>query len=201
MLSWCESFLSDRHTYRSPRTRFKTGVAQGSPVSPVFYIFYNSDLLENCTNRDERTQATGYIEDTSIMVMGDSAEDNVMQLWRIHEQKAQPWAAKHASIFAPKKYQLMHFYSPHTGDHLDYEFSAEDLEEVEDEADREKYAPGPTPNLPGFRVRPLKLLKYLGVIFDPKLTSTTSKPNAPSVWLFSTPWLHPPGASVRWTCG
>ena len=119
MLAWCESFLSDRHTYiqlgdhRSPRTRVRTGIAQGSPVSPIFYIFYNSDLLESCTNRTQRTQATGYIDDTSIMVMGDSAEENVEELYRLHEEQAQPWAARHASIFAPKKYQLMHFYSPY----------------------------------------------------------------------------------------
>lgn len=64
----------------------------------------------------------------------------------------------------------MHFYSPHSGDHPEYEFSDQDLEEMEDEADGEKYAPGPSLNLPGFRVRPLRLLKYLGVLFDPKLT-------------------------------
>ena len=88
------------------------------------------------------------------MVMGDSAEENVEQLFRIHEENAQPRAAKHASIFAPKKYQLMHFYSPHSGDHPEYGFSDQDLEEMEDEADKEKYAPGPSLNLPGFRVCP-----------------------------------------------
>ena len=39
-----------------------------------------------------------------------------------------------------------------------------------DDDDRERFAPGPSLDLPGFRVRPLKLLKYLEIIFDPKLS-------------------------------
>ena len=41
---------------------------------------------------------------------------------------------------------------------------------MENQADREKFALGASLNLPGFRVRPLKLLNYLGAILDPKLT-------------------------------
>ena len=33
-----------------------------------------------------------------------SAEENVAQLFCVHEERAQPKASKHASIFAPKKY-------------------------------------------------------------------------------------------------
>lgn len=35
---------------------------------------------------------------------------------------------------------------------------------------QEQIRSGPPLNLPGFRIRPLKHLKYLSVIFDPKLT-------------------------------
>ena len=65
---------------------------QASPngLFPIFYIFFTFDLLEECIDGDQRTQATGYIDNTSIMAMGDSAEENVMQLFRIHE-KANLW--------------------------------------------------------------------------------------------------------------
>ena len=102
-------------------------------------------------------------------IMGDFAEENVEQLFRVHEC-GQSWATKHASIFVLKEYQLMHFYSPHSGDYSEYEFSDQDLEEMEDEADEEKYASGSSLNLPGFRVQSLRLFKYFGVLFSPKLT-------------------------------
>lgn len=42
------------------------------------------------------------------MVTGKSAESNCQTLQRIHTE-AEAWARKHASVFAPAKYELIHF--------------------------------------------------------------------------------------------
>lgn len=51
---------------------------------------------------------TGYIDDVAIMIEGGSTALNNSVLTAIH-QKAAGWAEMHASVFAPQKYELIHF--------------------------------------------------------------------------------------------
>lgn len=107
-----DSFLSDRSTilklqeYTAPSVPIETGIPQGSPLSPILYLFYNADLIEAC--RTENTEAVGYIDDASILAIGPSAVKNCKTLKAIH-QRAEKWAQQHGSQFAPKKYELVHF--------------------------------------------------------------------------------------------
>ena len=106
------SFLSDRSTtlmfqeYTAPSAPIQTGIPQGSPVSPILYLFYNADLIEAC--RTEETEAVGYIDDVSILAIGPTTQSNCKTLKGIH-RKAEEWARKHGSQFAPAKYELAHF--------------------------------------------------------------------------------------------
>tara|TARA_R110002003_G_scaffold1780_2_gene23515 strand:+ start:2477 stop:2749 length:273 start_codon:yes stop_codon:yes gene_type:complete len=52
--------------------------------------------------------STGYIDDVGILTWGKTTEETCDTLSRILE-KAQHWANTHASIFAPDKFQLIHF--------------------------------------------------------------------------------------------
>lgn len=56
----------------------------------------------------EDTEAVGYIDDASILAVGPTAPHNCKMLKRVH-RKAEDWAAKHDSQFAPPKYGLVHF--------------------------------------------------------------------------------------------
>jgi ribonuclease HI/exonuclease III len=109
---WIASFLSERHTHivvdgvKSEQYAINTGIPQGSPLSPILYLFYNADLVEQCNETD--TMSTGYIDDVAIMAWGDTTERTCQTLSTIL-QKAQRWASKHASVFAPDKFQLTHF--------------------------------------------------------------------------------------------
>ncbi|KAJ5350287.1 hypothetical protein N7541_008014 [Penicillium brevicompactum] len=64
--AWIASFLCDRTTtlklqeFTAPSTPIQTGIPQGSPVSPILYLFYNADLIEACKTQD--TEAVGYID-------------------------------------------------------------------------------------------------------------------------------------------
>lgn len=55
-----------------------------------------------------RTQYTRWLWDVSTLVVGLSAPRNCKTLKGIH-RKAEDWAVKHGSQFAPAKYELIHF--------------------------------------------------------------------------------------------
>jgi hypothetical protein len=52
--------------------------------------------------------STGYIDDVGALTWGKTTEETCETLSRVLE-KAQRWANTHASIFAPKKFQLTYF--------------------------------------------------------------------------------------------
>ncbi|KAJ5472152.1 hypothetical protein N7539_008721 [Penicillium diatomitis] len=89
IIAWIASFLGDRTTtlklleFTTPSTPIQTGIPQGSPD----------------------TEAVGYIDDVSTLVVGPTAQRNCKTLKRIH-RKAKQWAVKHGSQFAPAKYEL-----------------------------------------------------------------------------------------------
>jgi hypothetical protein len=70
---WIASFLNERHTsinvdgFRSQEYAISTGILQGSPLSPILYLFYNADLIDKC-NQETNTMSTGYIDDVGILV-------------------------------------------------------------------------------------------------------------------------------------
>jgi ribonuclease HI len=112
-VKWIASFLSARKTsiaidgFRSREYEIQTGIPQGSPLSPILYLFYNADLIEDC-NQEPDTMSTGYIDDVAILSWGKTTEETCTTLGKALE-KAQHWARTHASVFAPEKFQLTHF--------------------------------------------------------------------------------------------
>ncbi len=149
---WISSYLKGRTTqiklYEGTSEPFDvlTGIPQGSPLSPILYLFYSADLLEIGRSKE---LVTGYIDDTSFMVEGSTTEVTAARLELLH-MKADDWARKHASVFAPNKYELIHFI--HKGDH----------KRIKDR--------GRTVDLGSNRViAPTTHARYLGVILDEQL--------------------------------
>jgi retron-type reverse transcriptase len=105
LVQWIQSYLSNRRSKIKldegvgPESEVRTGIPQGSPLSPILYLFEIGigDAL-----------VTGYIDDVAIMIEGGSTALNNSILTTIH-QKAARWAQMHASVFAPQKYELIHF--------------------------------------------------------------------------------------------
>ena len=93
IIGWIASYLKDRRSkiklQEGTGLEFSIhiGIPQGSLLSLILYLFYNTDLLEIGGKGD---LITGYINDISIIVSKKVGENNV-QLAEIHK-KAEEWA-------------------------------------------------------------------------------------------------------------
>ncbi|KAJ5666998.1 pol-like protein [Penicillium longicatenatum] len=100
IIAWIASILCDRTTtlrlqeFTAPSAPIQTGIPQGSPVSPILYLFYNADLIEACKTQD--TEAIGCIDDVSTLAVGPTTQWNCKTLQKIN-RKAEQWAVKHGS--------------------------------------------------------------------------------------------------------
>lgn len=150
VVAWTRSFLSNRRTtlifddYQSPPLNASNGVPQGSPLSPILYLFYSSDLLDIIDPKDKYQLSIGYIDDTALVVESESVAINIQLLTALVE-RALNWERTHACRFDVAKFQLCHF----TRNDDRYE---------------------PLPLIIGSHViQPSETVKYLGLILDRKL--------------------------------
>jgi len=108
------NFLTSRRTqimipgYTSEWILTETGIPQGSPLSPVLFLFFISELLELFQRVEGDTLAFGFVDDTNLIAWGDSAQDNCRRLEIVHD-RCITWAQRHGAFFTPVKYQLIHF--------------------------------------------------------------------------------------------
>ncbi|OQD66241.1 hypothetical protein PENANT_c323G07927, partial [Penicillium antarcticum] len=108
---WVKAFLTNRSTrIRMPEGMSDTiltptGIPQGSPISSILYLIYNADLIESC---GAGITSSGWVDDVCFMAKGDSEHETIKKL-KTACRKADQWAEKHASVFDPKKFALIHF--------------------------------------------------------------------------------------------
>ena len=81
IVNWIASFLCHRTTEivlmegAMGQISTNTGIPQGSPLSPILYLFYNADLIDWIhTAYPGRAMVTGYIDDICILVWSRSAK-------------------------------------------------------------------------------------------------------------------------------
>jgi hypothetical protein len=154
MTKFIKSFISGRRTRirlqgdESEWIETKTGIPQGSPLSPVLFLFFISELLEKFQTTQGNKLAFGFIDDTNIIAWSGSARENCRTLERAHEE-CEKWANRHGARFSPEKYKLIHF----TKKRKD---NQDDLKSII--------------KIQGHETKPETALKVLGVWVDPKMT-------------------------------
>ena len=161
---WILSFLEHRSTtlivsaYTRPRDTVNTGIPQGSPLSPILYLFYNADLVESLDTGP--TRCFGYIDDVNLIARGETAEENCRTLAEAFNT-AEAWAIRHASVFEPKKFKIIHF--------ARLETRAETLAALK-AAENPLMNHGPGITVQGHFVKATFAAKFLGVLLDRHLT-------------------------------
>jgi len=107
-------FLTERRTriafsgFESDWIPTKSGIPQGSPLSPILFLFFISELLSTFERPEGDTMAFGFVDDTNLVTWGISAQVNCRRLESAHS-RCIAWAKRHGARFAPDKYQLIHF--------------------------------------------------------------------------------------------
>jgi len=85
------------------------GVPQGSPMSPILYMFYNADLLDiPLLSLNQGVQSWGFVDDIAYGIQGATDIGNAITLQNILEN-TEVWRAKHGVRFETTKYVLVHF--------------------------------------------------------------------------------------------
>ncbi|KAF5517530.1 putative RNA-directed DNA polymerase from transposon X-element [Colletotrichum aenigma] len=110
------SFLSDRRTmlrfpgYVSEESFVNTGIPQGSPLSPILFVFFSAPMLEKFErlHPDLNVFAFSYVDDSYILVTSRTLKENREILEKYHEQVME-WATPNGIRFDPGKYKVMHF--------------------------------------------------------------------------------------------
>jgi ribonuclease HI len=147
ILEWTHSFLNNRTTQlkfngvTSESIPTNAGVPQGSPMSPILYMYYNGDLLDV---PKQRGQSLGFIDDIVYGVQGLTDDGNAERLATLLKE-AEEWRKGHGAKFERTKYLLVHF----TRNNRRKTTSPIEIADV--------------------IIQPSEEARYLGVIFDKRL--------------------------------
>jgi ribonuclease HI len=110
---WIVSFMSDRHAnigFDDFRTETQSlenaGLAQGSPLSPILFAFFNADLVDQLV--DSHGGASAFIDDYFRWRVGRSVEENLVKIQSEDVPRIEEWARQTGSCFAAEKTELIH---------------------------------------------------------------------------------------------
>lgn len=154
MVQWIQNFCANRtatvtvNEEVSCKTGLdQAGLPQGSPLSPILYLFFNADLVQGVINKNKGSIA--FIDDFTAWVTSSSIAENLHKIRTSVIPHLETWAHKSAAVFNSQKTVFIHFTR-----NISKAKSEEVLESL---------------TILGATVAPSLLVKILGVILDQKL--------------------------------
>lgn len=120
----------------------QAGLPQGSPLSPILFLFFNADLIQR--QIDSQGVAIAFVDDFTAWVTGPTAQSNREGIERIIKE-ALHWERQSGATFEAEKTAIVHF-TPKAS-----------------KLDREPFT------IKGQTVKPKDHVKILGVLMDTSL--------------------------------
>ncbi|KJZ68744.1 hypothetical protein HIM_11864 [Hirsutella minnesotensis 3608] len=113
LIRWVDAFCSARtasmvvngHTSEQ-RELPQAGLPQGSPLSPILFLFFNADLVQKRIKAESGSIA--FVDDYSAWVTGPTAESNRAGIQSIIDD-ALEWEARSGATFEADKTTVIHF--------------------------------------------------------------------------------------------
>lgn len=102
IVKWLETFLTARKTalyfngMQSMLIEILASIPQGSPLSPLLYMYYNADLLDSTNGTNKQCMSLGFIDDIVYGKASPSAKENVENL-KYQLQRTEKWRRKHGA--------------------------------------------------------------------------------------------------------
>ncbi|EAQ84812.1 hypothetical protein CHGG_08826 [Chaetomium globosum CBS 148.51] len=113
LVKWIDAFCSKRtatiavNGFTSGRQELpQAGLPQGSPLSPVLFLFFNADLVQH--KIDANGGAITFVDDYTAWVTGPSAESNRTGIQAIID-KALDWEKRSGAQFEGERTAIIHF--------------------------------------------------------------------------------------------
>lgn len=115
------AFLADEH-FLLPYNHFggetytiislaQAGLPQGSPLSPILYLFFNSDLITGVINLKKGSLA--FIDDFTAWVVSPTIADNLRKIRATIIPQVENWAHISGAMFNSQKTVFTHFTRTH----------------------------------------------------------------------------------------
>ncbi|KAI3041711.1 hypothetical protein CBS147353_11868 [Aspergillus niger] len=113
LLRWVEAFCSERTATIQINGQLseihslpQAGLPQGSPLSPILFLFFNADLVQR--QIDSQGGAIAFVDDFTTWVTGPTAQSNREGIEAIINE-ALDWEKRSGATFKADKTAIIHF--------------------------------------------------------------------------------------------